>query len=114
MKYVPEHGHVVVRICSEARGLTLTVSDDSPGIEADLRMRIFDRFWRGSHRDTPGSGLGLAIVQQAVERLGARINVESGLDGRGVASTRARRSRALASGSLRPSLQDLSYDPGHA
>jgi len=39
------------------------ISDDGPGVPADQRSRIFDRFYRASvPSQRPGSGLGLAIV----------------------------------------------------
>jgi signal transduction histidine kinase len=38
----------------------LRVSDDGPGVEPDLRTRLFERFVSGMHG---GSGLGLAIAQ---------------------------------------------------
>ena len=39
--------------------------DQGPGIPAEDRGRVFDRFHRGS--DSAGSGLGLAIARQIVE-----------------------------------------------
>jgi two-component system OmpR family sensor kinase len=57
------------------------VSDSGPGIPADERERVFDRFYRGVGSDAPGSGLGLAIVRSIAERHGASVG----------AGTRARR-----------------------
>ncbi len=45
----------------------LRVSDNGPGIPADQKQRVFDRFFRLTGTDTVGSGLGLAIVRQVVE-----------------------------------------------
>lgn len=49
---------------------TLTVSDDGPGVAADERGRIFERFQRGSSAKPGGSGLGLALVQETARSLG--------------------------------------------
>jgi two-component system, OmpR family, sensor histidine kinase QseC len=84
LRYVPAGGRIEVVLAVDPRdGLRLSVADDGPGIAAEHRAQVFDRFWRGQDHDQPGSGLGLAIVRQAAERLGGRIRLEAGLDGRG-------------------------------
>jgi two-component system, OmpR family, sensor kinase len=59
--------------------VVLTVSDDGPGIPADLRDRIFDRFVRGAGdrggANGRGSGLGLAIVRAVAEAHGGTVQV---------------------------------------
>jgi signal transduction histidine kinase len=47
----------------------LEVSDDGPGIPAEMRAQVFDRFVRaeGDGSRTGGSGLGLAIVSAVAE-----------------------------------------------
>ena len=41
----------------------LVVEDDGPGIPAELRENLFERFVRGGRDGGRGSGLGLAIVR---------------------------------------------------
>ena len=59
--------------------LVLTVDDDGPGVPADDRTRIFDRFARVSggvgRGDGGGAGLGLALVRQHVLAHGGSISV---------------------------------------
>ena len=58
----------------------LAVTDDGPGIPAELRERVFERFFRADpsrSRDTGGSGLGLAIAKEIVEAHGGTIRVEA-------------------------------------
>ena len=55
-------------------GTRVEVRDRGPGIAADDRAHVFDRFYRSvTARTEPGSGLGLAIVQQAVQRHGGTV-----------------------------------------
>ena len=72
-KHAPEG--TVVEVCLRAG--ELTVRDHGPGIAADDRPHVFDRFYRGAAaRGRPGSGLGLAIVRQVAETHGGSIAVE--------------------------------------
>jgi signal transduction histidine kinase len=58
----------------------LAVDDDGPGVAAEDRAKVFERFARlqeGRARDSGGSGLGLALCKRIVESHGGRIFVES-------------------------------------
>jgi signal transduction histidine kinase len=65
--------------------VVLHVDDDGPGIAADDRTRVFDRFVRlddARARDDGGAGLGLAIVTELVAAHGGEVAVtESPLGG---------------------------------
>jgi signal transduction histidine kinase len=55
-------------------GVEVRISDQGPGIVAEEREAIFDRFYRGRTRgEVEGSGLGLAIAKRAVERAGGSL-----------------------------------------
>ncbi|MGK2881786.1 MAG: ATP-binding protein [Mycobacterium sp.] len=63
------HAHRLVELnCERTADLaTIRVADDGPGIPADQRQRVFERFVRldeARARDGGGSGLGLAIVAE--------------------------------------------------
>ena len=69
---------------AEGKQALLTVADQGPGIAAEHRERIFDRFFRldeGRSRDEGGTGLGLAIAKWAVEVNGGHITVGNGANG---------------------------------
>lgn len=52
------------------------VKDEGPGVEPEMRERIFKPFQRGDHR-RDGAGLGLAIVSKIMERHNGKTWVES-------------------------------------
>jgi signal transduction histidine kinase len=68
------------------QGVELTVTDRGPGIPAEDRSRVFERFHRLDHartRDGGGAGLGLAIVRWIVDLHGGTIRADAGPDGAG-------------------------------
>jgi signal transduction histidine kinase len=68
-------GRVSVEAVEHAEVAAVTVADEGPGIAAEDRETVFDRFWRGNGGG-PGSGLGLPIVRATAERHGGRAFVE--------------------------------------
>ncbi len=71
--YTPSGGQVTVRAYNDADQVCLEVQDNGPGIPADERERVFDRFYRILGRNAEGSGLGLAIVKEVAEHHQAEI-----------------------------------------
>ncbi len=58
-------------------GGELRVRDHGPGISADDKAHVFDRFYRSAAaRSLPGSGLGLAIVREVAEAHGGSVSAE--------------------------------------
>lgn len=85
LRYIGEGGRIQVEIESENGFVTLRVLDDGPGINAEDRERVFDRYFRVAGTGVSGSGLGLSIVKQAVARMRGTITLGEGLGGRGCA-----------------------------
>ena len=78
------HGHGVVQVGIAATGsdVTICVDDAGPGIEDDVRERLFEPFARGSSAEpAAGAGLGLAIVREQAGALGADVVVEASPQG---------------------------------
>jgi signal transduction histidine kinase len=65
IKYTPEGGRIEIRLGPDR----LEIMDTGPGIPAEAREKVFQRFFRlDESRTTPGNGLGLSLVA-AVARL---------------------------------------------
>ena len=80
IKYGPLRSTIDVRVGADSDQATVSVTDEGPGIPAEHRDRVFDRFYRadeGRSRDMGGTGLGLAIAKWAVEANGGQISVET-------------------------------------
>ena len=82
INYTPESGSIVVGVTSHEDHVILSVADSGPGIPADEREKVLERFYRGRDVTEPGSGLGLSITQRIAELHQARIAMgESSLGG---------------------------------
>jgi heavy metal sensor kinase len=80
IKYTPQGGTISVRLQEREGQLIIEVTDTGPGIAAEHREKIFDRFYRiekDRSREIGGAGLGLAIAKWAVEANGGRIELKS-------------------------------------
>jgi len=84
VRYTPERGQVDVSTFVADGAAVIEVTDTGPGIPAEERERVFDRFYRRAGSGTPGSGLGLAIVRKVVERHRGRVELVDGPGGRGL------------------------------
>ncbi len=74
-KFSPPGTTIRIKAWKEGAEAILSVGDQGPGIPAEEREHIFDRFWQGSvqspgHR---GTGVGLSIVRRYVELQGGRV-----------------------------------------
>jgi signal transduction histidine kinase len=73
-KYSPVGGSVVISVASADRRARLTVDDSGPGIPADRRDQVFDRFRRDTEQPG-GAGLGLAIADAIVRATSGRWHI---------------------------------------
>jgi len=73
VKFTPEGGAVSIAVRRTTRGCAIEVVDSGPGIPADERCRLFERFFRSRDavaRSIPGTGLGLVIARRIAEAHG--------------------------------------------
>lgn len=81
---------VVLEAHAAGGSAVLTVVDDGPGIPAEDRDRVFERFARlddARDRDAGGTGLGLAIVKELLRRSDSSIELQDPPTGQGLSAT---------------------------
>ncbi|MFZ4816267.1 MAG: ATP-binding protein [Phototrophicaceae bacterium] len=79
-KYAQPGGVITVRVFQDRAMLHFAVADNGPGIPAEMRDRIFEKFSRVKYNDAPhGVGLGLTFCRMTVDAHGGSIWVESEL-----------------------------------
>ncbi len=69
IKYGGATQEIAIKAVPLDRFITLTISDEGPGIAANERTHIFEKFYRIGNEDTrkaSGSGLGLYLVAELV------------------------------------------------
>ena len=73
---------IMVSLSQENSAAVLTVADTGPGVAAEERARIFQRFYRLERsRTTPGNGLGLSLVAAVADLHGIALSPEDNRPG---------------------------------
>ena len=74
----PSKGKITLFLKHEQDSVKFILEDEGPGIEDDVKSRIFDKFYQvdGSHK-AEGNGLGLALVKRIVDSAGGTIKAEN-------------------------------------
>ena len=78
VKFTPEGGSIAVRVARTGEACAIDVEDSGPGIPADERGRLFERFFRSRDaiaREIPGTGLGLAVSRRIAEAHGGSLEL---------------------------------------
>ncbi|RXF72818.1 sensor histidine kinase [Hansschlegelia zhihuaiae] len=88
-KYTPASARIAIEGVRDGDGVSLTVTDDGPGVSPEDLPHVFERFYRSSEGDrkTAGTGLGLAIAKGFLEAMGGSISAETAPAGRGARFT---------------------------
>jgi two-component system, OmpR family, sensor histidine kinase BaeS len=82
IKFTPQGGTAAIHTSSDRTSARLVVTDSGPGIPDDELAHVFERFWRGSNRNTAsGSGIGLAVVAELVAAHGGTVTADRAPEG---------------------------------
>jgi signal transduction histidine kinase len=80
VKFSPPDSRVDVKIEASRQAVRVLVADAGPGVPAEDRPRLFERFYRGQGaRVAGGTGLGLAIAKNLARLHGGDITLQSGI-----------------------------------
>ncbi|WP_329165780.1 HAMP domain-containing histidine kinase [Streptomyces sp. NBC_01717] len=78
--HTPPDTDVTIALTTDRASVSLSVSDNGPGIPEELQPEVFGRFVRADHarsRSTGSTGLGLAIVHAVITAHGGTATVTS-------------------------------------
>jgi K+-sensing histidine kinase KdpD len=77
--HTPAPGRIQVEGGSseDAKQVFIAVTDEGPGVSAELRARLFEKFSQGPSSRKSGLGLGLSIVRGFMRAQGGDVSVES-------------------------------------
>lgn len=82
IKYTPSGGRIQIRVGAYEDRCEVRVSDTGPGIPAQARARVLERFVRlETSRSTPGNGLGLSLVNAVAHYHHARLELSDNAPG---------------------------------
>lgn len=84
-KFSPDHGKVIFTLEIDTNGgATILVQDDGGGIPADLREKVFERYYQisqGDNREQEGLGAGLFIARSVFSSLGGSVTILNSSNG---------------------------------
>jgi two-component system, OmpR family, sensor kinase len=84
MKYSPRGATITIKVHETDTSCVLSVIDNGPGVQAEHRARLMDRFFRADDsrgKKRGGYGLGLAITKANMRVLGGELTYEPNLLG---------------------------------
>jgi signal transduction histidine kinase len=77
LNHSPPGTAVRIRVKSDR---SVEVCDSGPGVPAEIREKVFERFWRGES-SAEGAGLGLSIVRRIMHALNGIVSVTDAPEG---------------------------------
>jgi PAS domain S-box-containing protein len=112
VKYTEPGGQISIRTGGDRDSVRIEISDDGPGISAELLPRVFDLFVQSERtldRSQGGLGVGLAVVKRLVQMHDGEVYARSEGLGRGasfeIRLPRIARPQASAAGPAAPKAQ---------
>lgn len=76
-KFSKPNKKITIELVSSDTTITVRITDQGPGIDAEELDRLFSEFYKGKKHSSEGLGLGLFISKRIIEAHGGQILVES-------------------------------------
>lgn len=76
---IPEKGHIIIGSAENESGISISITDNGVGIEAEHLRKIFDPFYT-TKGINEGTGLGLSVTYALIQQMEGRIDVSSEKD----------------------------------
>jgi signal transduction histidine kinase/putative methionine-R-sulfoxide reductase with GAF domain len=79
LKFTPAGGrvHIHTQLIGASHKLQIAIQDTGPGVDPDIRHRLFQKFTMGSNQPKgQGNGLGLAFCKMALEAMNEKVWLE--------------------------------------
>ncbi len=80
LKYGGRGSQIIIGVREMETEVSVSITDDGPGISDDIKPLVFERFQRGD-TTVSGKGLGLYICKAIIERYGGTIQIEDRIPG---------------------------------
>jgi signal transduction histidine kinase len=80
-KFVPEKGHLIVKIYSEDSSLLISITNTFQALPEEDLSRILEPFNRTEQSPATGYGLGLSITKKIIEKHGGHIAAFNAMEG---------------------------------
>lgn len=81
VRFTPSQSTIELTVELSASSLTITVRDQGPGVDEEIRQHIFKPFYRGPSQRDGNTGLGLTIASRAVAAHQGNIRAENHPEG---------------------------------
>jgi len=79
-KYTAKGKSIRVKLATDYKTFTLSVTDEGAGISKEKQKNLFVRFMSfNDDPSKPSTGIGLSLIRELAEKLGAKVTVESEL-----------------------------------
>lgn len=76
-RYTGKDGRISLKAKTGNSNLIIFVEDNGAGISEEMKLKVFDRFFKIDENNHEGTGIGLSLVKEYSKSLGGKVEMES-------------------------------------